>query len=70
MSAEELLAAALELSEKDRVMLAGLLLESVPESAEILHEDDLGFYEELERRSSDGKEERHRRDPWSSIESC
>lgn len=53
MSAKELLAAALELSEKDRVMLAALLLESVPESAEILHEDDLGFYEELERRSSD-----------------
>jgi len=54
MSAKELLAATLELSEKDRVMLAALLLESVPESAEILHEDDLGFYEELERRSSDG----------------
>ena len=53
MSAEELLAAALELSEKDRVMLAALLLESVPESDEILHEDDLGFYEELKRRSSD-----------------
>jgi hypothetical protein len=53
MSTEELLAAALELSEKDRVILATRLLESVPESDQILSEDDPGLYGELERRSAD-----------------
>ena len=53
MSTEELLAAALELSEKDRVVLATRLLESVPESVQVLCEDDPDLYEELQRRSGD-----------------
>ena len=53
MSAEELLAAALELPEQDRVMLATRILESVPDVDQILSEDDPDFFDELKRRSGE-----------------
>ncbi len=51
---EELLKAALELSEQDRVLLAGELMGSVTDELPGLSVDAPEFLSELTRRSNDG----------------
>ena len=53
MSTDEVLKAALELPDRDRVYLATRLLDSVPQQDDLAAIDDPGFFEELDRRFSD-----------------
>ena len=50
---DEVLDAALQLSEADRLVIVNRLLESLPEEPPGLALDDAEFAEELERRSGD-----------------
>ena len=50
---DEILDAALKLSESDRLRIATRLLDTLPDEFPGLSEDDSGFLEELERRSND-----------------
>jgi putative addiction module component (TIGR02574 family) len=50
---DEILTAALELSESDRLAIVNRLLQTLPADAPDLAEDDPDFAEELERRSGD-----------------
>lgn len=52
-SADALLAAALQLPESERAMLASRLLETLSPDSEGLSMDDENLVEELERRASD-----------------
>lgn len=54
MTREQLYAAALELSEADRLELASTLMNSIAPESKIWFEDDEGFLDELDRRSQDG----------------
>lgn len=49
----EIIEAALKLSESDRMLIAARLLETLPENYPGLSEDDEGFLDELERRAND-----------------
>ena len=60
---EELLKAALELSEQDRVLLACELMGSVTDALPGLSVDDPEFHSELARRSSDGSASI----PWDQV---
>lgn len=57
---EELLKAALELSEQERVLLAGELMGSVTDDLSV---DDSNFLSELTRRSTDGSASI----PWDQV---
>ena len=48
---DEVLAAALQLSEDDRWMIASQLFDTLPDDFAGLSEDDPGFMEELDRRA-------------------
>lgn len=50
---DEILDAALKLSESDRLMIATRLLDTIPDDPPGLSEHDPGFLEELERRAND-----------------
>jgi putative addiction module component (TIGR02574 family) len=50
---DEVLAAALALSEVDRLKIVNRLLETLPENAPGLSDDDPAFADELQRRSND-----------------
>jgi hypothetical protein len=50
---DEVLKAALQLSEADRLAIANELLDTLPEDLPGLSDDDPDFAEELERRSGD-----------------
>ncbi len=52
-SPDEILDAALKLSETDRLLIATRLLETVPDDLPGLSEEDAGFLEELDRRAQD-----------------
>jgi putative addiction module component (TIGR02574 family) len=54
VSHEEILKSALSLSEKDRILLATELLDSIDDSTPGLSVDDPAFLKELERRATDG----------------
>lgn len=60
---EELLKAALELSEQNRVLLAGELMGSVTDDLASLSVDEAEFLSELARRSSDGSASI----PWDQV---
>lgn len=50
---DEIIDAALKLSEADRLMVVARLLETLPEEFPGLSADDPGFLEELERRANE-----------------
>jgi hypothetical protein len=50
---KEIIDAALQLSESDRLLIAARLLETLPDDFPGLSEDEAGFLDELERRASD-----------------
>jgi hypothetical protein len=50
---DEILNAALKLSESDRLLIATRLMESIPDDPPGLSEDDPAFLEELDRRAKD-----------------
>jgi hypothetical protein len=50
---DEILKAALQLSEADRLAIANELMDTLPEDAPGLRDDDPEFTQELERRSGD-----------------
>ena len=52
-SRDEILQAALELAEADRLVIANRLLETLPDNMPGLADDSPDFVEELERRSGD-----------------
>lgn len=54
-SPDEVLAAALLLSESDRLLIATRLMDTVPDEPPGMCWDDPGFLEELERRSQDSE---------------
>lgn len=66
ISREQVLEAALQLPEDERLQLAGELMSSVPPDAEVWCIDDPGFLEELDRRSHDGTPSV----PWSQVRSA
>ena len=49
----EIIDAALQLPEADRLLIATRLLETLPDDCPGLLEDDAGFLDEIERRASD-----------------
>ena len=49
----EIIDAALKLSESDRLLIAARLLETLPDDYPGLSEDESGFLDELERRARD-----------------
>lgn len=51
---DDVLKAALELSDADRLLLASELLETLPEDLPGWSLDDPGFLNELDRRAQDG----------------
>lgn len=52
---DEILTAAMHLSEAERLVIASHLLESLPETMPGLSVDDPGFLEEIERRATDSQ---------------
>ncbi len=50
---EEILSAAMQLPEADRLSIAAQLLDTIPDDAPGLSMDDEGLLEELERRFND-----------------
>jgi hypothetical protein len=50
---DEILEAALQLSEDERLLIVNRLLETLPEDLPGLDSDDPGYLAELERRSGD-----------------
>ena len=63
ISREQVLQAALQLPDEERLQLAGDLLCSVPPGAEVWSIDDPEFLEELDRRCQDGTPSV----PWSQM---
>ena len=53
MTTQAIVAAALQLSESERVEIVTQLLETLPEGADCISLDDQGFIEEMERRFVD-----------------
>jgi hypothetical protein len=64
VSRSEILKAALELPETDRLLLAQELMETIPEESELGFVHNPGFLEELERRANDGSP----RIPWEQVQ--
>lgn len=60
---DEILKAALQLSDVDRLLIANRLLATLPDDAIGLTDDDPGFDDELERRSGDWKNAV----PWEQL---
>lgn len=63
MTRKQLIDAMLELEDNERLELAGILLETVPDSSETWDLDNPAFLEELDRRSLDGSTPI----PWSQV---
>jgi|GEM_PF-1728167 len=70
MSTQELLSAALQLSDEERLDLATQILESVPGPVDDLPVDDDEFYEELQRRSRDTAGRVRAEDLMERMKSC
>ncbi len=51
---DEILEAALQLPESDRIVIADRLLQTLPEELPLISLDDPDFLDELESRSNDG----------------
>ncbi|MGC1275579.1 MAG: hypothetical protein WBC44_17870 [Planctomycetaceae bacterium] len=60
---DELLNAALQMSEADRLAIASRLMETLPDALPGLSEDDADYAAELDRRSGD----RDGAVPWSEL---
>ena len=63
---DEILEAALQLPEVDRIIIADRLLQTLPDDLPATALDDPDFLDELDRRSSDGGAAI----PWSEIQAA
>ena len=54
-SRDEILDAALQLPESDRLLIATRLFDTLPDDLPGLSEDDPGFLDELDRRANDSE---------------
>jgi putative addiction module component (TIGR02574 family) len=62
-NADSIFEAAVKLPEGERMELVSRLMDTLPDSPNLLHIDDPNFLEELDRRAADGSGSI----PWSEL---